>query len=224
MFASLGKALANFFDGTLKGVVLRSAVLTLALFVALFLAAEFGLAHLPTLGWPWVNTMLEWVAPLIVLLLIAFLGAPVAALFASLFLGEVAAKIETRAYQTAQSARDRPGAGLFAAGMRLAFVVLVVNLALLPLDVELPGVGEAMTVIANAWLLGREYFELAALRHLTRAAAEALRRRHGGSVFAAGLVISLLTMIPVVNLLVPLFATALMVHLFQRYAMEERLS
>jgi CysZ protein len=50
-----------------------------------------------------------------------------------------------------------------------------VNLALLPFDIALPFVGEAAALLVNGWLLGREYFELAALRHLPQAAADALR-------------------------------------------------
>jgi CysZ protein len=222
MFASLGRALGNFFDGTLKGVVLKSVGLTLLLFVVLFAGVELGLQHLPTLGAPWVNRILEILTPVLLILLVFFLGAPVAAIFASLFLDQVAKAVEGRAYP-APLPREAPASfwSSAGAGVRLAGLILLVNLALLPLDVELPGAAEIVTVLANGWLLGREYFELAALRHMTRASAEALRSRHGGSVFAAGTLISLLTLIPIVNLFAPLFGAAFMVHMFRRYAQQE---
>src|SRR5580658_5618430 len=98
MFASLGRALGNFFDGTLKGVVLKSVGLTLLLFVVLFVGVEFGLHRLPTLGAPWVNQILELLTPVLLILLVFFLGAPVAAIFASLFLDRVAKAVEAKSY------------------------------------------------------------------------------------------------------------------------------
>jgi CysZ protein len=87
----------------------------------------------------------------------------------------------------------------------------------LPFDIALPFVGEAAALLVNGWLLGREYFELAALRHLPQAAADALRRKHRGGLFFAGLLISILSVIPVANLFAPLYGSAFMVHLFRRY-------
>ncbi len=221
MFASLARAIGNFFDGTLRGVVLKSVGLTLGLFVALFVGVEYGLHQLPTLGAHWVNAILEVLTPVLLVLLVFFLGAPVAAIFASLFLDEVAKKVEAGAY----SATPLPQGAAFwssaGAGARLAGLILLINLVLLPLDVELPGAAEIVTILANGWLLGREYFELAALRHMTRLSADALRRRHGGSVFVAGTIISVLTLIPIVNLFAPLFGAAFMVHMFRRYAQQE---
>ncbi len=220
MFASLGRALGNFFDGTLKGVVLKSVALTVLLFTIAFIGLEMGLDHLPTLGSPWINAFLDLLAPVLLVLSMFFLGAPVAALFASLFLDQVAAKVEARGYPAAAGTSPSMSIGL-AAGARMALLVLGVNLLLLPLDIELPGLAEVGTIAVNGWLLGREYFELAALRHLSRGAADALRRRHGGRVFAAGTIISIATMIPFVNLFAPLFGAAFMVHMFGRLAQEE---
>jgi CysZ protein len=70
-------------------------------------------------------------------------------------------------------------------------------------------------LLANGWLLGREYFELVALRHVERREATLLRRRFGPSIMLAGTLLALLSMIPLLNLVAPLFGTALMVHLFR---------
>jgi CysZ protein len=96
-------------------------------------------------------------------------------------------------------------------------VVLLVNAVALPL-VLLVGFGFLIFLSANAYLLGREYFELVALRHHDAQTARRLRIRHSGRIFAAGLVIAGFVAIPLVNLLAPLFATAFMVHVFKRVA------
>ena len=223
MFASLARAIANFFDGTLKGVFLRSIGLTLLLFILAFAALEFAIQHLPTLGAPWVNRLIELLTPLLFVVAAFLLGAPVAALFASLFLDRVASTIEARAYPGQARAVGMSATVAFRSGLRLAGLALIANLGLLLLDVELvPPLPEIMTIVINGWLLGREYFELAALRHMSRVAAGELRRRHGGSVFVGGTMISLLSSVPLVNLLVPLFGAAFMVHLYKRFAAEEQ--
>ena len=222
MFASLRKAANFLFDRTLSSVALWSFILTIALYVILFIAVIVGLRHLPTLGAPWVNAFLDLIAPVIMILLPFVLGAPVAAFFASLFLEEIAKKVEARYYPADPKASGAPfGSALFV-GLRFAVLVLLVDLVLLPVDVAIPGAAEIVTILANGWLLGREYFELAALRHLSRRAADALRRRHSGRVFAAGLIISVLTIIPIADLIAPLFGAAFMVHLFKLTWHEER--
>ena len=222
MFASLGKGLKILFDGSSFGVVVWSLLLTIAIYVVLFAAAVYGVHHLPTLGAPWVNTFLDLAVPVLMLFLPFFLGAPVAAFFASLFLEEVAKKVEARYYPADTVATGAPTGTLLFTGLRLALLVILVDVLMLPADVAVPGIAEFATVLVNGWLLGREYFELVALRHLKRSAADALRRRHSGSIFWAGLVISVLTLVPIINLIAPLFAASFMVHLFKRYSHEDR--
>jgi uncharacterized protein involved in cysteine biosynthesis len=70
--------------------------------------------------------------------------------------------------------------------------------------------------LANAYLLSREYFLLAAMRFRPPAEAKAMRRAHRTSIFLAGLIIAMFVSIPIVNLATPLFAMAMMVHMHKR--------
>jgi len=221
MFASLARALRAFADPRFVRLVLVSAFLTLLLFAGALALAEVLLARLPILGSPMVNHALELLAPLLFLFLLAVLGAPVAALFGSLFLDRFAAGVEARDYPGLQPA-PAGMAQVAKAGLRLAGLVLGADLLLLPLDIGVPGLGEAASILVNGWLLGREYFEMAALRHVGGAQADALRRAHGWQVFLGGLAISILSVIPVADLVAPLFGTVLMVHLFHRLNRESR--
>ena len=76
--------------------------------------------------------------------------------------------------------------------------------------------GVVVYFLATAWLLGRIYFELAAMRFHTPLEAKALRKRNATTVYIGGLLIAVFVSIPVVNLATPLFATALMVHVHKR--------
>ena len=78
------------------------------------------------------------------------------------------------------------------------------------------GLGLVIMFVANAYLLSREYFLLAAMRFRPPAEAKAMRSAHRGQIFMAGLLIAMFVSIPIVNLATPLFAMAMMVHMHKR--------
>ncbi|MFN3227923.1 MAG: sulfate transporter family protein [Hyphomicrobiales bacterium] len=146
------------------------------------------------------------------LLAVRIPGGSVTALVASLFLDDIAEVVEATHYPGGPTGRPLPTLMALKEAVGFTLVVIVVNLGALML-LLVPGINAIIFLLANGYLLGREYFELAALRFRPKAEVKALRRAHGGKVFLAGLVITGLVAIPIVNLLTPLFATALMVHL-----------
>jgi CysZ protein len=221
MFASLARAARLLFDPAFAGIVAKALLLTLLLFAAGLALSEYALSWLPALGGGAINAFLKLLAPLLFLLGGVVLGPPVAALFASLFLDQIAARIEARDYP-GRVAWPASFAVTLRAGLKLAALVIGVDLVLLPFDLGLPGLGELLSIAANGWLLGREYFELAALRHLSLGEATALRRGNSGAVWAGGTLIALASMIPLLNLAAPLFGTALMVHLFHHSLVRNR--
>lgn len=221
MFASARRALATLFDRDFVGLVLWSLVLAAILFAALFVGLEYALAQLPALGSVWVNRFLELAAPFVLILAVVALGAPVAAMVGSFFLDRIAAKIDARFYPNDPRPRGgRMGASLWES-VKLIVLTLLINGALIPLDVGVPGVPEFAALLANGWLLGRQFFELASLRFLTPKDSDALRRRHGGKIYAAGLLIALFALVPGLDLIAPFFGAALMAHLFKRVTHQE---
>jgi CysZ protein len=222
MFASLGRAIGNVFDPRFFGTLVKAVVLTLALFIAAFIALQWGLHYLPTLHYPWVNAVVNFVSSVGLIVVMLFIGAPVvAAVYGTFFLDGVAKSVEAKYY-----ASDAPASGatlatsLFTA-LRFTGLIVAVTVALLPADVFLPGVGSAATLVADGWLLGREYFELAALRHLPRAETDALRHRHRFAILGGGILLALLAYIPLADVIAPLFGAALMTHLFKFYQHRE---
>ena len=80
------------------------------------------------------------------------------------------------------------------------------------------GLGAVIFFLATAWLLGREYFELAAMRFRPASGSEGpaqAQRRDGLCRRPAD---RRLCVDPIVNLATPLFAMALMVHVHKRLA------
>ena len=115
---------------------------------------------------------------------------------------------------------DRGG---FAGGLRNGWHAFTATLGwvLAALGAVLPflllaGLGVIILFLANAYLLGREYFELAALRYRPLEEVRAMRRRHAFYLFLAGLPIAAFVSVPIVNLLTPLFGAAYMVRIHKR--------
>ncbi|MBC2772139.1 sulfate transporter family protein [Rhizobium sp. AQ_MP] len=143
---------------------------------------------------------------------LALLLSPVTAIIAGLFLDDVAEVVEKRDYPNDAPGKAMPIGEAIVASIKFFGIVIIGNLIALML-LFIPGINIIAFFLVNGYLLGREFFEFAAMRFRSAEEAKLLRSRHSGTVFAAGLVIALFLAVPIVNLLTPLFAAGLMVHL-----------
>lgn len=214
MFKAFFKALNDVTSPEFRSVLWKSIGLTLALFVGVMVAVEIILSFLTLVPWPWLQTVIAIGTGLGLVAAFFFLIVPVTAMFAGLFLDWIATRIENSHYP--QDVKGKPlstiGALLF--GLQFATVALAVNLIVLPL-VFFAGFGAVLLLLANAYLISREYFEMAASRFMSPAAASALRKKNATKIYVAGLIPAALAMIPIINLAVPLFATSYFVHIFK---------
>ena len=179
-------------------------------------AVQVALSMLVGFPWPWLETLLAVAAGLGLFAGLFFLMAPVTAMFAGLFLDDIADLVERRDYPHERPGRPLPTVRAVLMGARFGLFVLFVYLALLP--TLLLGIGAVAMVIANAYLLGREYFEMVAMRHMPADEARKLRKENAPQVLAAGFIPALLVVIPFVNIITPLFSTVYFVHIFKSIA------
>ncbi|MGQ4274480.1 sulfate transporter family protein [Terrihabitans sp. B22-R8] len=143
-----------------------------------------------------------------------FLIGPVVSLVAGFFQDNIAARVEAEHYPGDVPGQELPTGRSILLAVRFALLVLAVNLGALVL-LLVPGVNLIIWWVANGYLLGREYFEFAAMRFLPEEEAKAVRKAYSGRVFIGGLMIAALMAIPIVNLTTPLVASAFMVHVFK---------
>ncbi len=214
MISSAFKALGDVLSRDFRSVLFKAIGMTLALFIAILVGVEVLLSTLTLIPWAWAQTLAAIGAGLGLLVAFFFMMSPVTAIFAGLYLDSIAAKVEERHYPSHPAGTPLSTFRAISTSLQFALVILLVNLAVLPL--VFTGIGVVALVVANAYLLSREYFEMVAMRHMNVEEARAFRRENTPQVFAAGLVPALLSIIPVVNLVVPLFATSFFVHIFKR--------
>ncbi len=216
MISAALKALSDVLSPGFRAILWKALGLTILLFIVLLAAIEGAISLFAAFPWPWLSTLAAWLTGFGLIAVFLLLMAPVTALFAGLFLDDVAALVERRDYPD-----DPPGraADLWTSiVMAIEFGLLMLGVFILVLPLWFFAIGPAVMVAANAYLLGREFFTMTAMRHMSVRQARALRKAHAGKVFAAGLPPALLAHVPFVNLFVPLYATAYFVHIYKAIA------
>jgi CysZ protein len=221
MLAAAALAFRDIFSPPFRTVLWKSVGLTFGLLAALWIMLTWFAASAVDLPLGWLDAGFSILTGIGLVIGLGFLVAPIAALFVGLFLDDIAEVVERTHYPGDPPGQVMPIGRSLVMTMKFVGVVLLVNLVALPLVLVL-GFGFLIFLVANAYLLGREYFELAALRHRDPTAAQALRQRNAGQIFGAGLLIAAFLAIPILNLLAPLFGTAFMVHFHKLIAARER--
>jgi CysZ protein len=216
MLAALSKAFAQLPDPRLRGVVAWSVALSVAALLALAFVARLVIGGMQLFEGDAWNTLASWVGTLLVMGVSLMLFPATVQLIGSLFSDRVADAVESRHYPAmAASARSAPLSAQLGSGLRLFLLAVVLNILLLPIYIFVPGLNLLLYYGLNGYLLGREYFEQTAFRHLPAGDVKAAFRRHRFRAWAAGVVIAAVMTIPVLNLASPVLATAFMIHIFR---------
>lgn len=90
---------------------------------------------------------------------------------------------------------------------------LALNIVCLPL-LLIPLLGLVVYYGLNGYLLGMQFFRMAAGRRVTREQADVLQKKYFTSILLTGVTISFLATIPFINLAAPILGVAIMTHLF----------
>ncbi len=210
-------ALVQIFSPPFRRVLWKSLGLTTVILVLAGVALDrFALSYVHV-GPAWLRAILSAVVALGLVVGLIFLMPPTASLVASFYLDDIAALVERSIDPYGAPGRSLPLGPSLALGLRFALLSIVVNVIVLFLTI-FTGVGFAAFFVLNGYLLGREYFELAAMRHVSGVEARDLFDRHQLEVFGAGAIVTVLVAVPVLNLLTPLFATAFLTRVYKRIA------
>lgn len=226
MLSALFKSIGQCSDPTFRKVLGRSLLISIGIFIAVWIASWFGLSWVGDLlsEWvaanstSWLGTTAEWLFGAVAvsaILVGSFLVFPaIVGLALGFMLEDIARAVERRHYPNLPVPRDQPVMEAAKDAIKLAIVTVLVNLVMLPFYF-IPFVNLFVFFIVNGYLLGREYFELVAVRRLAHEDVGLLRKTYRNRVFWAGVLIAFLFTIPLVNLITPIVATAFMLHVFE---------
>jgi CysZ protein len=224
------KAFSQMLSPALRHVLLKAVGLALVLITFVGILMQRLLAAWAETGADWAEHTTGfaphaiWSALAWILSILAGLGIITGALFlmpvvtafvGSFFVDEIAETVEREYYPTEPSGRALPFLLALVEGAKFALLALLVYLCALPF-VLFAGLGVLILFLANAYLLGREYFELAAMRFRLPHEAKAMRKANSVYLFIAGMFIAAFVSIPIANLATPIFAMAFMVHVHKK--------
>ena len=213
LLATISEAFRDAVAPAQRRALFGSILATLAVFAGLHLLVSWGIEHLRPESHPWLLWPLEILGNFAVLALTWLLFPAVATTILSLFLDGVLARLEAQHYPALPPSRGMPLATVLASGGRLLGLTIGLNLLALPIYLLVPVINPLLFYGVNGYLLGREYFDLVALRRLDGIAATALWRERRGRWLLAGAAIAALLSLPIVNLAAPLVAASFMLHL-----------
>ena len=218
------KSVAQFDDPKFRRVLWRGMGLTIALLIAACLLVNFGINQLLSSAWAanmigdqsWLGALINVGGVLFTIALSIWLMVPVTSAIIALFLDEVAQAVEARHYphlpkQTATKLQDQ-----ILVGIRFLGILLLANIGALILSMIVPLLAPFVFWATNGYLMGREYFQMAAMRRMPRAQAQELFQRHQGSIWTAGILIAIPMSIPLVGLFIPILGAATFTHQFER--------
>lgn len=224
ILTSFFKALAQLPDPQFRRVLLLGIGLTVALLIGTYAALLWIIENLSADGISipgvgevtWLGDLLGWGSLGLMIVLSMFLMVPVASAMTSLFLDDVAQAVEDVHYPSLPTV---PRAN-FWDGLRdtvnFLGVLIGANVLAFLLYALLPFLALPIFFALNGFLLGREYFQLAAMRRIGRAEAKVLRKKYQGRIWLAGCLMAVPLSIPLVNLFIPILGAATFTHLFHR--------
>ena len=222
----LSRAVSRTWSQLLHPTCRRVALISLGATVATLIGVTYGLTLVwPdnfTTGWTSFDEWITWAdeAALGITALLAWylLFPAVVTGVMSLFMEQIAGAVEAEWYPGAIGTRSSPLLEALWNGLQFAATAIALNLlALIPylILLILGGIGAPLLFLGlNGYLIGREFFEMVALRHMDRRAVIRFRREVRGPVFQTGLLVAALFLVPIANLFAPIVGAAMMTHMF----------
>lgn len=224
IFSAFYAALGQLGDPRFMRVFCLGIGLSLALLVgiyALFLGA-IEMFTPETIAIPFVgevqglDTLLSWGSFILMIGLSIFLMVPVASAFSALFFEDIAAAVEARHYPSLPPIKKLNFGDTVIDALNFLGVLVGVNILAFIFYVFTGPLIPVFFWTINGLLLGREYFQVVAMRRIGRAGAKALRKRHFWVIWMAGILMAAPLSIPLVSLIIPVLGVATFTHLYHR--------
>lgn len=198
------------------GYVLGSLLLTLVLVSGFSLVVFLALKATVLFSQNWLEHSFDAVAVIgtVIVSFVMFPGLVAAAV--GLMADNIVAAVENTHYPELPPAKGTSLPQAITASLRFVGVVLGLNLLALPLYILMPGLNLALYYGLNGYLVGREYYEMVALRRATPEQARNWRKEHAQLIWITGALIAFGLTVPLLNLIVPVLGLVAMTHLLVR--------
>jgi len=226
IFSDILRGIGQIPDPRFRRVLAYGLGLTVALLAGLYIAVVWlvGMLFPDTVTLPfigevtWLHSLAEGGSLVLAIFVSSFLMFPVASAFIGLFLDQIADAVEEEHYPHLGPAKSLSFLEQVTDALGFFGVMIAANLLALVLYLLMPPLAPFIFWGMNGFLLGREYFQLVAIRRLGPEGARQLRRRFALPIWILGALLAVPLSIPIVNLFVPIVGAAAFTHYFHRVA------
>lgn len=200
----------------LLGIMFACAALAITVVVLSVATITWLTAYLVNLETGWLDTLINWLVGIISGIGGWFMLPVFMVLIAGIFQEKTIHLVEQAYYPDAMRSEGPRLWPDVSHDIKFTLWALFLNILVLPF--YLFGIGFLLSVVLNSYLLGREFFESAAGHHLGKPQARKLVPQNRKAVYFGGFIFTVLTLVPLVNLFVPIFAIVWMVHVYHGLA------
>ena len=207
--------LSELAHGQSRNTIYVSVIITAALLIGTIVGGTYVFTQIPLVGVTWLDNILQTIFGISSLLLSWFLFPLIATAIVSLFLDQICHNIEQREYKADIPGRNLGVISAVREAIRFLLLALVINLLVFAVGLIITPFSPILYFIFNGYLISREYFFQAGMRYSTRYEVKALYNRNRISLLIAGSTLTMMLLVPILNLCVPVIAVATMVHAFK---------
>ncbi len=210
-FSSLTRAFKSMTTPAMLKITAMALIINAVAIGAVIFGLFILLQSISIVSIGWLDALLDKGIMVFAVWLSSFVYPLLLPLIVSLFDTAIANRIEEHEYPNIPLPQPPFWPTLLDDG-RFVLKVLIINLVMLPLYF-IP-LFIFLYYIVNGYLLGREFFDIIAGRHITKEDGRRLRARYAGTIIMLGAMITLASTLPILNLIAPILGVAAMVHLF----------
>lgn len=215
MIDDIVKAVEQLADRRSRGQVLTAIGAALTVLIVLVVVLWQVLQVFTATGYGWLDGFIQG-AGILAASFIAWIAFPFAvSTTLGFFADDLCDAVEAKHYPSLPPARHQPLSETLVESLGFAGLAILLNIAVLPLYL-MPGPNIVIYLALNGWLLGREYFDVVAMRRAAPGEVAKLRSRLRAGIWISGVIIAFSLTIPIVNLVAPLLGVAFMTHRYHR--------
>ena len=213
MMNALSRAFGQLGDPKVLWIILISLAITVALMVGLWVVLNWLITDTKLFNWGLLNWVVHLLGGIGVTYLVLLMFPIIMLLVSSCFLDHVVRAVEAKHYRYLPPQRAQSAGEIIWYIVKLMLISIGLNLLVLPFYF-IPVLSIIVAWTLNGYLMGRSYYDLVAQLRLEPAQVKHLRAQRGGRIFSAGFVIAALSTVPILNLVMPVVASAFMTHVF----------
>jgi CysZ protein len=220
IFDAFLKALGQMGDPRFRRVLLIGVGVTFALLAGITWGVQLVLPDTVSLPWfgeiGWLSSLLSGFILVSMIGMSMFLMVPVASLFTGLLLEQVADAVEAKHYPQLPPANKVVFSDVLIDSVKFFGLLIVVNMLAVVIYLLSTIMAPIVFWMVNGILLGREYFQLVAMRRLGRKGANELRKKYRFTIWMTGFLMAVPLSLPLINLFIPVMGVAVFTHIFHK--------